>query len=315
MMLKLEKKGRSRYYGPATWMQYRGRCDGQKRFLHCCHPDDPRSGKDCRIVKLSQARALSIDGLAAAAAAALEGREASGELVAEAPSSSLGTSRSASSIAMLEFHWPDSALGPWGEPYTFLQMLPRMRPFALPGCRVVVATVLRDPVELYPSLQRHLYDAMRGYGQEALRMRCACNLTSCDVLGFVRAFPNFQGWRLTSSRWLVPPLSEVGHVQMIAKAGRLLGTLDLVGVVEQLDDFVRLLCHKAGIWPCPRVGHHNAKHFRDSTKGCAAPTVSTLRATVEAYAAADIALHRMAAVRLADEWARSRRKTTVEYYM
>ena len=34
---------------------------------------------------------------------------------------------------------------------------------------------------------------------EALQERCACNLTACDVTGFVRAFPNFQSWRLTST--------------------------------------------------------------------------------------------------------------------
>ena len=32
------------------------------------------------------------------------------------------------SLTMLEFHWPDSAIGPWGDPNTFLQMLPRMQP-------------------------------------------------------------------------------------------------------------------------------------------------------------------------------------------
>ena len=74
----------------------------------------------------------------------------------------------ARSLTLLEFHWPDSGLGNWGSPYTFLEMLPWMRPHALPGCRVVVCTVLRDPVTLYPSLQRHQYDAMREYGREDL---------------------------------------------------------------------------------------------------------------------------------------------------
>lgn len=299
-MLEIERTGGGHYYGPATWMKYRGRCDGQKRFLHCCHPTDPRSGKECKTVKMTRARALAVSALAAASTTAIASRGAARTAIS--PSPSLGSSRAASSLAMLEFHWPDSALGPWGEPHTFLQMLPRMRPFVLPGCRVVVATVLRDPMELYPSLQRHQYDAMREYGRIALQQRCGCNLTSCDVLGFVRAFPNFQGWRLTSSRWLVPPLSEVGHAHMLHKAGRLLQNFDLVGVVERLDEFVQLLCRRVGISPCTRVAHRNAKHFRESTRGCSAPDPAALAATVQAHAAADIALHRMAAARFAKDW-------------
>ena len=112
---------------------------------------------------------------------------------------------------------------------------------------MVVAVVLRDPFTLYPSLQRHQYDAMREYGREALRLRCGCNLTACDVAGFVRAFPNFQSWRLTSPRWLVPPLEHVGHDAMYGKAARLLARIDLVGVLERLDNFAALLCHNGVI--------------------------------------------------------------------
>ena len=297
-MLTLERQGRGNFYGPSTWMPYRGRCDGQKRFLHCCDPSDPRRGKQCRTLRVAPARAKAVDLLAAAAATAQ--RRAAGSLVS-APSSAPSAAPS-SSLTMLEFHWPDSAMGLWGEPATFLQMLPRMRPHAMPGCRVVVATVLRDPYTLYPSLQRHQYDAMREYGREALRLRCGCNLTSCDVVGFVRAFPNFQGWRLTSSRWHVPPLSDVGHDLMHAKAARLLASLDLVGVIERLDDFLQLLCLRAGIAHCGPVPHRNAMHFRASTLGCPTPDAAELRTAIRDNAAADVRLHREATARFASEW-------------
>ena len=100
--------------------------------------------------------------------------------------------------------------------------------------------MLRDPMTLYPSLQRHQYDAMRGYGRKALRERCACNLSACDMLGFVTAFPNFQGWRLTSSQWLYPPLQIVGHDTMLAAASQLIDRLDLVGIFERLDDWLQV---------------------------------------------------------------------------
>ena len=228
-MLQQEKLDIGRFFGPVNWMPYRGRCDGM-RFLHCCHPDDPRPVTQCKQVKVTEARALVVSEIASAGhgwpsahAAAPTSRR-----LATIPE---GRWRASSSLlTMLEFHWPDSALGSWGEPHTFLDMLPFMRPEVLPGCRVVVTTVLRDPLTLYVSLQRHQYDKMREYGREALRERCACNLTACDVLGFVRAFPNFQSWRLTSPRWLVPPLSLVGHEVMFEAASRLVSRLDVVGV-------------------------------------------------------------------------------------
>ena len=287
-MLKLERKGRGRFYGPVTWITgaLRGRCDGRKRFLHCCQPSDPRpSGEGCRQVRMTLARSEAVSGLAASVV-----------------SPSGASHDPASALTMLEFHWPDSALGPWGEPHTFHQMLPRMRPHMLPGCRVLVATVLRDPHTLYPSLQRHQYDAMREYGRIALQMRCQCNLTSCDVLGFVKAFPNFQSWRLTSTKWLVPPLEFVGHDLMHSKASRLLSRLDLVGVMERLDDFVQLVCHRAGISPCGRVAHRNALASRPSTRGCVPPQPAELRAAVAAHAAADVRLHADATARFEADW-------------
>ena len=322
-MLGLEQQERARYYGPATWMKFRGRCDGRKRYLFCCHPADSTDAKECRTVPVTRARSLAVNELKRRAVGAPRRLGGGGRAnTRTAPSfSSVGGAASgavsslsntaavhtrAASTALLEFHWPDSALGRWGEPHTFLQMLPRMRPHAMPGCRVVVATVLRDPLTLYPSLQRHQYDAMREYGRQS---RCvstyasdisACNLTSCDVLGFVRAFPNFQAWRLTSPRWVVPPLEHVGHDAMYAGASRLISHLDIVGVTERLDDFLQLVCMRAGIAPCGHVGHRNAKHYRTSTKGCVPPDEAQLLVAVQAHAAADVRLHALATRRFTE---------------
>jgi hypothetical protein len=282
-MLGIEHESRGHYYGPATWMKYRGRCDGRKRYLFCCHPKDERSAKDCRMVQLTRARSIVVNSLAA---------------------SSKASSVPIKSLTMLEFHWPDSGLGRWGEPHTFLEMLPRMRPHSIPGCRVVVATVLRDPLTLYPSLQRHQYDAMREYGRETLQKRCGCNLTSCDMIGFIRAYPNFQAWRLTSPRWVYPALDVVGHEPVYAAASRLLTYVDVVGVVERLDDFVQLLCLRANISPCGSVGHRNAKHFRPSTQDCPAADAGALRMAVQSFAAADVRLHKLATRRFQADWER-----------
>ena len=300
-MLQREKADLGRFFGPVTWMPYRGRCDGNKRFLHCCHPDDARPVTQCKQVKVTEARALAVSEIAAAG----YGDAPSARAAAPASRGVLAVRRrpwrtSSSLLTMLEFHWPDSAIGSWGESHTFLDMLPFMRPEVLPGCRVVVTTVLRDPLTLYTSLQRHQYDAMREYGRAALRERCACNLTACDVLGFVRAFPNFQAWRLTSPRWLVPPLALVNHETMFAAASRLLSRLDVVGVFERLDDWLKLVCRRAGISPCGGLRRLNAKRTTSKTHGCAPPGASTLASTVAAHALADVRLHAMATQRFAD---------------
>ena len=290
-MLQIERVDRGRFFGPVTWMPYRGRCDGNKRFMHCCHPDDPRPVTECQQVWATEARAIALAKLAATSAAS-----------ARAPNASSGLM---SPLTLLEFHWPDSALGPWGEPYTFLEMLPYMRPEVLPGCRVIVTTVLRDPLTLYPSLQRHQYLAMREYGPLALKQRCACNLTACDVSGFVRAFPNFQAWRLTSSRWLVPPLELVGHDAMLARASRLLARLDVVGIFERLDDWLVLICRRAAIAPCGMLRRLNAKRDTAQTKRCAPSDAAELAAAVQAHARADVQLHAIASRRFARDFRQS----------
>ena len=325
-MLRLEQQQRARYYGPATWMKFRGRCSGQKRYLFCCLPSDLRGAEDCKVVPLTRARFLALHELRrrswlpmstrraphgrgfkarggggeAASADALAGSAVA--LASSAAARGTKLQPRATSLALLEFHWPDSALGRWGEPHTFLQMLPRMRPHALPGCRVVVTTVLRDPLTLYPSLQRHQYDAMREYGREALRARCGCNLTSCDVLGFVRAFPNFQAWRLTSSRWVVPPLELVGHDALYDATVALLKHVDVVGVTERLDDFLQLVCARAGIAPCGHVGHLNAQKHRASTRKCTRADPAELRSEIDRHARADVRLHARATTRFDAEW-------------
>lgn len=311
-MLRLEQQGRGRFFGPVTWMKFRGRCDGRKRYLHCCHPASNRPVSECRQVTVTKARAAAVSEMAAAAAAAATAFSGSGHddtstAFASAARGGRGggaVPAAARRLSLLEFHWPDSALGHWGEPHTFLQMLPRMRPHSLPGCRVVVTTVLRDPFTLYPSLQRHQYDAMRGYGADALKERCQCNLTQCDMLGFVRAFPNFQGWRLTSPHWLTPPLSSVGHDAMFFGASRLLARLDVVGVTERLEDFVQLVCERAGLRPCARVSRLNTLRAMQSTKDCAPPAPDALRAVVREHALADLKLHALATSRFEEAWTR-----------
>lgn len=295
-MLRLEQQKRGRFFGPVTWMAHRGRCDGRTRFLHCCHPADLRPVSECRQVRVTQARSLAVSELAD------RSKDAVGMGASWARSSTVEVTEEQRALTLLEFHWPDSAMGRWGEPHTFLQMLPRMRPTGLPGCRVVVTTVLRDPHTLYLSLQRHQYDAMREYGRQALRDRCGCNLTACDVVGFITAFPNFQSWRLTSIRWLVPPLSFVGHRAMYAAASRLLSRLDLVGVTERLDDWLQLVCERAGIRPCGSVGHRNVRHLRKSTQSCAAPDPTAMRVAVRRHARADVWLHADATARFRRVW-------------
>lgn len=221
-MFQLDKRGEGRFYGPATWMRWKGRCQ-IGRYLHCCNPTDERPTAKCEALRLVEARAIAVELLANASARGRDGGRGDGGL-------------GAAGLTMLEFHWPDSALGKWGKPGpseekalarsppglaeagAFLRLLPFMRPHALPGCRVVTATVLREPAALYPSLMRHQLGSMRTYGFETLSARCGCNLTACDAVGFVAAFPDFQGWRLTSARWLYPPLASVGHRRMCAAA-------------------------------------------------------------------------------------------------
>ena len=299
-MLQREKADTGRFFGPVTWMPYRGRCDGNKRFLHCCHPNDARPVTQCKQVKVTEARALAVSMIAAAGYGGASSARGDAHTSRVVSTGRPKRSRASSPLlTMLEFHWPDSAIGSWGESHTFLDMLPFMRPEVLPGCRVVVTTVLREPLTLYVSLQRHQYDAMREYGRAALRERCACNLTACDVLGFVRAFPNFQSWRLTSPRWLVPPLSLVGHEVMFEAASGLLARLDVVGVFERLDDWLKLVCWRAGISPCSGLRRLNAKRTTSQTHRCGTPDMSALASTITEHALADVRLHNLARRRFA----------------
>eukprot|EP00966_Prymnesium_polylepis_P287435 6638858-Prymnesium_polylepis.1 len=253
-MLRLERQGRAQYLGPVTWMKDRGRYCSHGRYLHCCHPLDARPAAECRKVTLTEARAeairlLAIGGGALSNCSARRAKAAA----AKAGGTELATAAAPAATVwcrdvrtMLEFHWPDSGLGRWGEPHTFLQMLPAMRPQRLPaGCRVVVTTLLRQPARLYPSLQLHQFPSMRGYND------AASNLSACDYAGFVAAFPNFQGWRLTSAEWSPLPLSAVPHAAMLAVTTRLLSRFDLVGVTGRMADWLMLLCARAGIVPCP----------------------------------------------------------------
>jgi hypothetical protein len=276
---------------------------------------DARPAAECRKVTLTEARAeairlLAIGGGALSNCSARRAKAAA----AKAGGTELATAAAPAATVwcrdvrtMLEFHWPDSGLGRWGEPHTFLQMLPAMRPQRLPaGCRVVVTTLLRQPARLYPSLQLHQFPSMRGYND------AASNLSACDYAGFVAAFPNFQGWRLTSAEWSPLPLSAVPHAAMLAVTTRLLSRFDLVGVTGRMADWLMLLCARAVIVPCPAVKHLNAdRRSRDgayATSQCAPPRAVNLEAAVWQHALADLKLHDWAAARLDEEMARFRRR-------
>ena len=120
-MLQLEKAGQARFFGPVTWMRHRGRCDGNKLFLHCCHPSDPRPVSECQQVPVTEARSIVVRQLAGDGGSGLDGGGGGGDggvgggkwraaVAAASPSLT-------HALTLLEFHWPDSALGEWG-PFT-----------------------------------------------------------------------------------------------------------------------------------------------------------------------------------------------------
>ncbi|KAL1524897.1 hypothetical protein AB1Y20_019776 [Prymnesium parvum] len=285
-MIRLERRGRAQYLGPVTWMRYRGRYCSHGRYLHCCHPSDSRAAAECHKVRLTDARAHAV------------------KLASESMTIGQGGGNTSSGwrrdlLTLLEFHWPDSAVGRWGDPHTFLQMLPAMRPERFPGhCRVVVTTLLRDPARLYPSLQLHLFPAMRGYNTRAQ------SLDPCDFAGFVAAFPNFQSWRLTSSEWSPLPESIISHNRMFTAATRLLSKFDLVGVTEDMQSWITLLCALAAIVPCPALKHLNqARRSRDDRIKCQPPNWTLVDVAVHRHAHADARLHRWAESRLKQDMA------------
>ena len=73
--------------------------------------------------------------------------------------------------------------------------------------------------------------------------------------------------------------------------------LDVVGVVERMDDWLALVCSRAGIWPCGDLGKRNVKHYRDSTRACQPASQHELRTTVQEHALADVKLHAEATAR------------------
>ena len=259
------------YLGPVTWMRWRGKWCSKGKYLHCCDPIASVPSDDCLRVPLTKARATVISQLTAAfgkraslwngtSTEATAGASTSVAQPAGIDAAPTATMPRRGGVTLLEFHWPDSGLGRWGEPHTFLQMLPRMRPTSLPGCRVVVTTLLRDPVALYPSLQLHQFPAMRGYAPPSW------NLSACDYATFVAAFPNFQGWRLTSPEWSPMPLWRIGHAAMYKAGSRLLRKLDVVGVTERMEEWLDAVCARAGIYPCPAL-----KHLNQDRRSCACP--------------------------------------------
>ena len=169
-MLSLDESGRAAYQGQSNFVKYKGRCP---RWQECCDPADDRPVDQCRMMPLKTARKAMLD--------ALETR--SGRRAA---------------LTLQEHHWPDSGAGAPRGPLTFIDLMPQFR--RLP-CRVVLATVLRAPSTLYPSLQLHQFGAM--WSSDKRRF---ANLTACDYPGFIAAFPNFQTFRLTSKQWVPPPL-------------------------------------------------------------------------------------------------------------
>lgn len=306
-MLRLERHGRAQYLGPVTWMTYRGRFCSHGRYLHCCHILDKRPASECDKVRLTEARAEAIRHLATgepndnSTSERAEGHGLLGRNVRARAFLNASSTWRRNLLTMLEFHWPDSATGRWGDPYTFLQMFPAMRPQRLPpGCRIVVATLLRNPVELYPSLHLHLFPSMRTYNKQA------SSLTPCDYDGFIAAFPNFQSWRLTSSEWSPLPLSVISHDAMLRASTRLLSHFDVVGVTNEIEGWLQILCSRAGIVSCPPIRHLNAaRRSRPSDKfgtlTCNRPNLSATQQSVEQHALADLKLYKWAKSKLADD--------------
>ena len=74
----------------------------------------------------------------------------------------------------------------------------------MPGCRVVVATVLRDPLTLYPSLQRHqYYPRLHWWNQRHLQDRLQ-EAWSCGLwrtLNLIRLRVAWAIWRVWWLAW------------------------------------------------------------------------------------------------------------------
>ena len=268
-MLSLDESGRAAYQGQSNFVKYKGRCP---RWQECCDPADDRPVDQCRMMPLKTARKAMLDALETRS-----GRRAS--------------------LTLQEHHWPDSGAGAPRGPLTFIDLMPQFR--RLP-CRVVLATVLRAPSTLYPSLQLHQFGAM--WSSDKRRF---ANLTACDYPGFIAAFPNFQTFRLTSKQWVPPPLRHMPHVRAYREGLRTLKQLDVVGDTEHLNDWLELLCEKAGIKPCggplPRTNEHKLGKL---TYRC--PKPGDLRNAVLNHASADLRLHQYATRRLQDDLAAAR---------
>ena len=115
-----------------------------------------------------------------------------------------------------------------------------------------------------------------------------------------------QAWRLTAKQWVQPPLSVLGHRAIYRAAARMLSYIDLVGVVEELDLWLQLLCARAGLHACPPIGNKNRARFTRETMHCPPPLSSRVRKAVQRHADADVRLYSLAEAMFRTEAERER---------
>ena len=154
------------------------------------------------------------------------------------------------------------------------------------GCRVVLAMMLREPLSLYRSW--HRYISTQGWGALRKHVRHGGSPVALDVwLNASAPLPPSRPGRVRGSKAVaLPPLRHAprnlqtinalkqgtcmgdgdddglcgsGDGPLRIRGGRLLDTMDVIGVTEHLEGFVLLLCEAMGLGAtgCARVVARN----------------------------------------------------------
>ena len=160
---------------------------------------------------------------------------------------------------LLHVHHPDS-IECGGLPALQRELL-RLRPHVAPmPCHTVVAMLVRAPWSFHVSFWYY-----------AGRRRCG----ECSFLQYLELNPNAQAHMAVGRK--AREYSDALRARHAARDGRLrlelaqtLDGIDLLGPTERLDDFVAMLCERAGLRVCPRPGHTNAQRYAGSRVQAAA---------------------------------------------
>ena len=150
---------------------------------------------------------------------------------------------------LLHIHHPDSV--ECGGLEALQRELGRLRPYAPSlSCNIVVCMLVRDPMRFFVSWWYYI-------GAK----RCG----DCSFVRYLQLNPNAQSHMVIGGRGRVyteallqrhqnrdPALKE----QLAAS----LKGIDLLGPTERLDEFVYVLCEKAGLRTCPRPGQANVRN-------------------------------------------------------